>query len=304
MTAEILEYSSDELLGLAMIMKTPIVIVEGYDDVPIYERLSINAPHDCLVFASENILCTKQGCEGVIENIEIIRNTSSGVPVEKYILGIIDRDARYYRNTEPQDPAILILRYYSIESHFVNLQSIKYLIPRMTRATSKLIQDNLYSKIHEEISDRLMFLYLVSLEALKNACVKEYKSEFGYKESIKAIINKKQHVALEHKRDDLLEFGRDLGLNNCWQDLLKICKGKWLLELFADELFLSIQGLPQLCGSARVTQCQFCARGEFKKCLYKNPSFFSADIMRSQMFHNTDCEELGYIRERMSQLLH
>lgn len=304
MSVHILEYSSDELLGLAMISSTPIIIVEGFDDVPVYERLSSRTEHDCLVFASENLLSEAEGCEGVIKNIGIIRATANGVPVEKYVLGVIDRDARYYRSTLPSDPALFTLRYYSIESHFVNEQSIKYLIPKMTRATDKLIQEKLYQEIYDEICARLMFLYLVSLEALKKACVVGYAAEFGYKDSIRSILGRNLHVRLEDKRSELLSYGTSLGLSYNWQDLLKICKGKWILELFADELYSSIQSLPALCKLAKVAQCQFCAKGEAGKCLYKNPSFFSADIMRSQLFHNTECAELDYIKDRISQLLH
>ncbi|WP_288375726.1 DUF4435 domain-containing protein [uncultured Pseudomonas sp.] len=303
MNSNILKYSADELLGLAKISGTPIVIVEGFDDVPIYERISDSTSVSCLVFASENILCEAEGCEGVIRNISVIRDTCDGLPVEKYILGIIDRDARFYRNTVPTDPALMILDFYSIESHFVSQHSVRYLIPRVTRATNRLIQEQLCEQIYNELRDRLMFLYLVSLEALKNACIPDYKSAFGYKDSIKSIVHRQLHTQLEQKKEQLIEFGSSLNLTGSWQDILKICKGKWILEMFTDELFAKIINLPDLCKLAEVNQCQFCAKGEVSKCLYKNPSFFSADIMRSQLFHNIECDELQYVRGRIKRLL-
>lgn len=303
MSSNLLEYSADELLGLAKISGTPIVIVEGYDDVPIYERISDNTSASCLIFASENILCEAEGCEGVIKNISVIRETCDGIPVEKYVLGIIDRDARFYRNSIPADPALMVLDFYSIESHFVSQHSVRYLIPRVTRATNRLLQEQLCDDIYNELRERLMFLYLVSLEALKNACVQDYQSEFGYKDTIKSIVHRKLHLKLDAKKADLLEFGQSLNLTGTWQDILKICKGKWILEMFTDELFAKIIDLPNLCKLAAVNQCQFCAKGEVSKCLYKNPSFFSADIMKSQLFHNTECEELEYVRSRLNRLL-
>jgi len=304
MTVDVLEYASDELLGLAMIMNTPIVIVEGYDDVPIYERLSAAASIDCEVYASENILRNKAGCEGVIENVGDIRDAADGIPIEKYILGIIDRDARFYRNDIPADPAILILKYYSIESHFANSESIQYVIPKVTRATAKLMSEDLHCEINAEITSRLMFLYLVSLEALKNACEKNYEASFGYGHSIQSILKQKLHESLEAKREDLIVFGGSLGLTSSWEDLLRICKGKWLLEMFTDELYNYIKDLPGLCKAAKVSQCQFCAKGELSKCLYKNPVFFSADIMRNHFFHNLECGELTYIKARMGRMMH
>lgn len=304
MTVDALEYASDELLGLAMIMNTPIVIVEGYDDVPIYERLSAAASVDCEVYASENILRNKPGCEGVIENVGDIRDAADGIAIEKYILGIIDRDARFYRNAIAADPAILVLKYCSIESHFANCESIQYVIPKVTRVTAKLMAEDLHGEINAQITNRLMFLYLVSLEALKNACEKDYDASFGYGHTIKSIINQKLHEALEAKREGLIVFGESLGLTSSWDDLLKICKGKWLLEMFSDELYNYIKDLPELCKESKISQCQFCAKGELSKCLYKNPVFFSADIMRNHFFHNLECGELGYIKARMARMMH
>lgn len=304
MNSNQLEYSADELLGLAKISRTPIVIVEGYDDVPIYERISDSISLDCLIFASENILCEAEGCEGVIKNISVIRETCDGIPVEQYVLGIIDRDARFYRNSIPEDPALMVLDFYSIESHFVSQHSVRYLIPKVTRATSRLLQEQLCDDIYNELRERLMFLYIVSLEALKNACVQDYVSDFGYRDSIKSIVCRNLHLKVQSKTTDLLEFGNSLDLTGTWQDVLKICKGKWILEMFTDELFAKIIDLPNLCKMAAVNQCQFCAKGEPSKCLYKNPSFFSADIMKHQLFHNAECEELQYIRLRLQGLVH
>ncbi|WP_224796377.1 hypothetical protein, partial [Pseudomonas fluorescens] len=72
---------------------------------------------------------------------------------------------------------------------------------------------------------------------------------------------------------------------------------------FTDELFAKIIDLPNLCKLAEVNQCQFCAKGEVSKCLYKNPSFFSADIMKNQLFHNIECDELEYVRARINRFI-
>ncbi|MBK5516705.1 DUF4435 domain-containing protein [Pseudomonas sp. TH10] len=139
-------FSADELLNLAIMTKIPILIVEGIDDVPIYERISISINVECDIYASETLHGGREGCNGVIDNIRDIRLVSSDIPVEKHILGIIDKDARYYRKEMPEDPAIFPLNYYSIESHYINSCSIRYLIPRFTNATLKLTKDEFIKK--------------------------------------------------------------------------------------------------------------------------------------------------------------
>ncbi len=299
-----LEYAADELLSLSIIMGSPIIIVEGFDDVPIYERISDNINLNCEVYASENILCNQEGCNGVIKNIEVIRNASDGLPVEQHILGIIDRDVRAYRNEMPSDPAILVLSYYSIESHFATEQTIKNLLPILTRATNRLAPQNLAADIFNRIRASMMHLYLISLEALRKACDQNYDALFGYGTSIKAIINQNFLQALEAKKDSLLTFGHSLGLSECWGDILLICKGKWLLETFNEELINETKLLPDLCKRNEILQCQFCANDEPTKCLYKAPTFINCGILANCAMQQMDYDSLTYIKERMQTLLH
>ncbi|MNC02043.1 hypothetical protein D3C76_476820 [compost metagenome] len=296
-------FDATELLNLAIISKRPVLIVEGIDDVPIYERLASSVGVECDVYASESLCKTREGCEGVIDNIEDIRDVSEDIPVERYVLGIIDRDARFYRDEMAVDPAIFTLKYYSIESHYVNSCSTAYLIPFATRATDKLVDNNLVESVHRSIVPELDFLYYVSLEALRKACESEYKSEFGYKKSIKAITNAGLHTAALKKKDELDKFADRLGLQNSMETLLKICKGKWIFEIYGDRLYDAIKKLPEQCKESRITQCQFCINGnpDAKKCLYHTPVFTSSDILRNQAWRNTDVRSLEYIKAKLAE---
>lgn len=294
-----MSFTADELLNLSIMTKSAILILEGSDDVPIYERLAESINLDCEIYASQNILSGREGCGGVIENIRSIREVSGSIGVEKYVLGVIDRDARYYRNEIPSDPAIFVLNYYSIESHFVDACSIKYLIPRVTRATNRLIREDDCVNVYERIKSKLMFLYLLSLEALKNACIVGYNSGYGYKAPIKSILNMQLHLTDAEKESNLRDFGFEHGLHEDWDSLLKICKGKWVHELYSDYLHEEIKNLPTKCSAGEVSKCQFCLNGDSNKCLYKNTAFISSDILRQQSFLNTEVYQLQYIKDRM-----
>ncbi|MBA1322972.1 DUF4435 domain-containing protein [Pseudomonas plecoglossicida] len=304
MSQTTLEYAADELLSLSIIMGTPIVIVEGFDDVPIYERISSNLDFGCEIYASENILCHEEGCNGVIKNIQAIRDASEGIPIERHILGIIDRDVRAYRNEIPTDDAILVLTYYSIESHFVSAQATAHLIPLMTRATSRLVSPTLPQELFDRIRSSMMSLFIISLEALRNACDQSYVALHGYSNSIKAIINSIDMDHLESKRDDLITFAHSMKIRECWEDLLLVCKGKWLLETFHEELIKEVKMLPGLCQAGAITQCQFCINGEHSKCLYKSPGHITHPILANFSAQNIDYSNLTYIKERIQTLEH
>lgn len=299
-----MSFSADELLNLAIMTKVPVVIVEGVDDVPIYERISTSSGVTCDVYASENLCRIREGCEGVIKNIAEIREVSQNIAVENYVIGILDRDARFYRGEMPTDPAIFALNYYSIESHYVNQCSIRYLATQFTRATNRLITDDLVQEIYNSIVGRLDFLYYVSLEALRNACERDYVASFGYSETIRAIIGRGLIQPLDDKKEDLDIFAERLGLTKSMVTLLEICKGKWIVEIFSDHLAELLKELPARCISSSIPQCQSCAAGnlESKKCMYKCTSFFSADILKMQSITNTNVSSLDYIKARLLRL--
>lgn len=297
-----MNFSADELLNLAIMSKIPVLIVEGVDDIPIYERISMTVGVECDVYASETLAGKREGCTGVISNIADIRNVSQSIPVENFVLGIIDRDVRFYRNEMPDDPAVFPLNYYSIESHYINKCSVEYLIPRFTKATKKLVRPEMAETIYRSICSELSFLYYVSLEALRNACDQQYQAEFGYSKTIKSIINQGLHEKIMAKKSDLDDFAESLGLSLSMDTILKICKGKWISEVYSDLLYEAIKQLPANCLDSKIPQCQACGNNEPQKCLYKNTSFFSADILINQAFLNTDTLSLGYIKDRITNL--
>jgi len=297
-------FSPDELLNLAIMTKIPILIVEGIDDVPIYERLSISVNIDCDVYASGNIACNTEGCNGVLDSIKEIRSFSQNIPVENFIIGIIDLDVRPYRNELPTDPAIFPLHYYSIESHYINASSVEFLVPRFTNATNRLIKSETIYSMFDSICTKLSFLYYVSLEALKNSCVQDYQGSIGYSKPIKAIVNQGLHLSVLEKRDQLDAFASSLGLSCSLETILKICKGKWIGEIFSDALYQSISELPENCLKSKIPQCQCCENNEPNKCMYRKSGFYSSDLLMKHAYQNTEIQALSYIKNKIINLGH
>ena len=61
------KYEIDEILSMAIMTKTAHVLVEGVDDVRIYEKLSSG---DCEVYAIESIEGYSGGCDFVKDAIQ------------------------------------------------------------------------------------------------------------------------------------------------------------------------------------------------------------------------------------------
>lgn len=298
-----LAFEADELLNSAIMNKLPVIIVEGCDDVPIYERLALSIGRDCEVYASENILSGRSGCSGVIEHLSTIRSNSEGMDIAPYILGIIDRDARYYRGEIPSDDALLVLEFYSIETHFVSSEAVRFLIERTTRATSHLTSDADAAIVFDKIKAELERLRIYSLEALRKACDQSYDSCVGYGDRVRAILRSGHEDVLQRKEADLEAFGAAIGVGNGWGGLLAICKGKWLLEVFIDEFKKQVALLPRLCADNLISQCQSCLKEVHKNCLYKMTANFDVTHLHQMLLQDIEQPSLDYIRTRFENLV-
>ncbi|MDW2779760.1 hypothetical protein [Pseudomonas sp. BEA3.1] len=298
-----LKFEADELLNSAIMSKVPVVIVEGCDDIPIYERLALSVGRECEIYASENILSGKPGCFGVIEHLDTIRSNSDGMDISPYVLGVIDRDARCYRDEIPVDGALLVLNLYSIESHFVSSEAVRVLVERTTRATNNLTTVEDAEKLFDGIKVELEKLYLYSLEAMRKACDRGYEGRFGYSDRIKAILNSGHEQGLLAKKDELEAFAQSKGITSDWSGLLAVCKGKWLLEVFIDEFKRQVGLLPGFCGSGEINKCQSCVRAIYKNCLYKVTANFDSPQLHQMLMQDVDLSSLEYIKARFETLV-
>jgi len=304
-----LKMTADELLNESIMGGTPIIIVEGNDDISIYENIIHSLDKDIEVYASENIKEISQGksgCSGVKNSLKLIESVSNGINYERYILGIIDRDVTTFRGDDVAIKGLFVLRYYSIESHFITQEVIPNIINNLTLASMKSIDINISEMIFSNILEKLYDLYYISLEALKNACIEDYDALFRYKDdSIYGIRSKfdfaDKKASLDNKINDLDIFAEELNLELNLSSLLLIVKGKWILEDFIHELNIELKKISALCKAKEITQCQFCINEAYDKCLYKISSDNKKNI-KMFLFNYVQNPELDYIRDRIKLL--
>lgn len=291
------KYEADELLNLAIMSKTPYVIVEGVDDIQIYESIAKSAQVAGEIYSVEMIEGLAGGNDGVIQAIEIIESLtlSQGKSAKDYVMGIIDCDARYYRGEMPVFGSIFSLNAYSLESHFVSRFSIKPAIDQLTRISvaDSVDIDQIYTSVQNNVFD----LYYFSLEALKNAVDTEYQSVVGFSASAGRRKDQNTIAALMAKKDDLDNFANSLHLSCDIESLRKFVKGKWLLTAYAEELFAEIEKLVAKCKGLMINQCRMCIRDSSSPCLYKVKDGFNKNTLYSVLKNFIEIPEFDYLRE-------
>ena len=296
------KYEADELLNLAIMSKTPYVIVEGVDDIRVYELVAVSAHSPCEIYSVNMIEGLAGGNDGVIQALEIIESLSMpvGKCAEHFVMGVIDRDARYYRGEMPNLASILSLKEYSIESHFVSKFSIKPAIDKLTRISStvKIDVDLIYSIIEGNIDD----VYYFSLEALKNAIDPNYQSTVGYSSNAGRRKDENTVKELQARKSQLDAFAAYYELTPRIDSLRKFVKGKWLLIAFAEELFKEIEQLVAKCKRAAILQCRMCELDNTAPCLFQLRIGLNKNSLYSIIRDFVQVPEFDYIRQRFKIL--
>lgn len=293
------KFEIDELLNLAIMSKLPCFIVEGVDDICIYERIAETANVDCEVYSIEMIAGLSGGNDSIISAMRSLENLPmpGTSMVHHFIAGIIDRDARPYRNEMPTEQAILCLNFYSIESHFVSEHIIKPSIQRLTRISK---QDSIDTNfILSRVEAALSNLYYFSLEALKGATSPAYTAVVGYSASIGRRKDPYTITLIEQKKTELDAFSSSYGLTISLDSMKEFVKGKWLLAAFAEELLNEACELKQECKSSIIAQCRMCLLDPNAPCLFGIRDGFTKASLYSTLLDFVEIPDFDYIRARM-----
>ena len=294
-----MQFDLDEVLNEAIMTKTPCVIVEGVDDIPVYDGIINSSDRNVEVIAIEVIEGYSKGCDQVVEATKKLSETIefSYDPAD-YVLGIIDKDVRDFREELPENRLLLVLDVYSIESHFVNPEVIEDVIRICTKSSSDMNTQELRNHIFLKCSNNMEVMFLASLEALKGAVDQSYSAEIGYSAKYGRMKDQNLIQKLEQKKNELYEFSMSIGISNNLSDLKKICKGKWLLCIFCEELEKTVLTLPDFCGKDEVVACKMCFREIKNSCMYRIHEGFSHKTMREIIRNSYRSEEMKYIRTR------
>ena len=264
-----MQYDIDEVLTQSIMTNMPSVLVEGVDDIGVYDKILNFNSKIAEVIAIETVEGYAKGCDSVINATVYLENKNSAqYNYIDYLVGIIDKDVRDYRNELPENP----------------------------------LTEALKIKLMDSIVESMELLYIASLEALKGALISDYNSEFGYCQNYGRLKDNPLAIKLYEKKSELEDFALTLSLTRNLETLKKICKGKWLLGVFCEQLEKLIKNLPEQCGTDPVKSCQMCISRAENSCLYRLMEGLSHKSMRSIAQRVTTSPELEYIRERVSSM--
>jgi Protein of unknown function (DUF4435) len=298
-------FEIDEVLNAAIMSGIPVLIVEGVDDVQTYDLIAQH-PHtrvDVDVVAVETIVGYSGGSGQVIKAIQDLAALEQGTqPFDHYILGIVDRDVREFRNTLPSEPGILVLDGYSLETHFVTQEVLRKAILSYTKITASLIGEHTLGQLMANIENALLDLYYFALEALKCALNEGYDPVFSYSFHCNRRNDPALRASIESKRPELDQFASELGIVRDMHQLKKIAKGKWLLELFCSEIQGVLKALQNYCGVGDFGRCQQCRSGNSGTCMYKPKVNLDFKTIYELAKNDGTLPTLQYIRDRIYSL--
>lgn len=296
------KYEADEILNLAIMSKTPYIVVEGVDDIRIYEDIANSANVACEVYSVDMLEGLSGGNDGVIEAMEIIEslNMPIGKSAKDFVMGVIDRDSRYFRGEMPVLASVFSLNTYSLESHFVSSFTIKPSIDRLTRisVTDEIDVNAIYLRVEANIFD----VYYFSLEALRNAIDPNYQSIVGFSASAGRRKDTNTIAQLQSIKDDLDNFAAGLHLTSDIDSLRKFVKGKWLLTAYAEELFYEIEQLVTKCKASAIKQCRMCELDHKAPCLYQLRGGLNKNSLYSILKDFIEIPDFDYIKDAFKSL--
>lgn len=301
-----MRYDLEETIIAGLMCNKPVVIVEGQDDIKFYDNIATLNDLNVDICAVETIEGYSEGCEQVINAMtqaeSLIHNDDS---LKMYIMGIIDRDVRQYLNNVPEMENLLVLKYYSYETHLITDSTIKSIVEQLTRASGSMITQNVVDYLKEEFNIQSDQLYYFSLEALKKRCEPDYQADIEYGCEGGAVIGGSKNYKwglIRHKMDDLDQFAV---LHNISKDDLRyIAKGKWFLTYWCDYLRKKAKELKLVCG-IKIPKCKYCESGQSEKCLWRISSSFQVHEIESLLYTQQfiDSNEVKYISDYMKNFL-
>lgn len=237
-----LKYDIYDQISLAKSEKTPFIIVESIDDRQIYDRLARQIEKNATVYQVSEFDEYTNGCTAVIDLVQKIQPDFQENAIDKYVLGIIDRDARPYKDQQDWEgvqnlQGLFILKYYSIETYFANRQSLAKMLTKITYATPQDLREELLDYFLAKEQETLPMLFYISLDALKEHCLgkEQYKAFNIYDEKESTVVDSNrfrrfEETVLPNKKADLDHFRLEKGI--ALEEAKLVIKGKWYLYHF------------------------------------------------------------------------
>lgn len=288
-----MKFKDYELINAGIMSETIYVVVEGIDDISMYDLILSGIDSSYEITPCELVDGFSAGGSEVERLIEKLSLENDDL---RFILGIVDKDVRDYRNEIKQDDSLLTLKVYSVESHFVNKESLAKVLRSLLKVDSSLVDSHLLEMFMAEFLDCANYLYLCSLESLQGAVDPDYNADFCYSLTHGKLHDELLREKIFAKKVALEKFAHSKQISLSLDSLKSISKGKWLLNEFANAVQGSIGILSTKCGQM-VTSCKYCTVDYNEKCLYRPRYTVSQSIIRSHALDAICEEEIAYIRD-------
>jgi Protein of unknown function (DUF4435) len=301
------KYNIFDILAASIMNHEPMVIVEGKDDYQIYQTIAKEVNPQIQVYQVNEFEDYEAGCTGVINCLTVLQPKFAERPDNIYkILGIIDRDVRVFRGEMPNHLlGLFVTKHYSIETYFATTSNLRKLLHVITYLPIQDIDNQLLTFVQTDFNDSIETLYWFSLEALKNACVRDYDAKLRYDDSPNKLtgsdFNRDALPVIRAKEADLRTFATHINLSK--DDIRLIAKGKWYLHWFVHHLYPKIKMLKDHCRNARIRQCRSCRVGNFQDCLLKmKETHYQLSVLQGLLLNFIDKDECADIIAAFQQL--
>jgi len=279
------------------------IIVEGENDIYFYEKLCKDVKIESEIIPIEFLTdySNMGNCDKVINYMKDIRESEIGKIEDKrrYFLGIIDGDARKYKNRLPESNELLyILKYYSWESYYVNREVVSKSIKNYLRTI----------KISDILIDYIYINYIQKhlLEELWLFALKSLKEDENIKNINRLHEDNKFVEELLTLKDELSLFAKEKNLILSEDTLLEITRGKDALAFFVKKYLKVLKELPKLCRDSHIEEvksCIYCEhKGDSNNCLYKLRVKKREDDIKGDITTLTDLNSLIPIKNRIREL--
>jgi Protein of unknown function (DUF4435) len=302
-----LKYDLFDMVATSIMNHEPMVIVEGKDDYKIYQTIANEVNPQIQVYQVHEFEDFEAGCTGVLACLTALQpKFAERTDNIHKILGIIDRDVRPFRGEMPNHLlGLFVTKHYSIETYFATASNLRRLVHAITNSPIQDIDNQLLVFLQTDFNDSIDTLYLYSLEALKNACIRDYDTVLGYDDSPNKLtgvdFNKRKFPVLQAKKADLDAFA--ILMSASVADIRLIAKGKWYLHWFVHHVYPKIKILKEHCKNATIRQCRSCRVGNYQDCLLKtNQEHYRLEILQDLLLNFIDKAECADIIDTLQRL--
>jgi len=304
MSREQMKVEFHNAVKTAVMTKRPLVVVEGKEDLSVYIDIINSNGNIFNVKPIEYFKECTSGCAEIENKVTYINEKySNNHLVYKYFKGIVDSDAKAFRNQKNERPGILYLNSYSFENSFVTEKSIFETIKTLTSVSKEQLNLELTTKVVGLINTKVTEFYYITLEALRNAVEEDYVSLLGFSDGYERFIfDDCQKQLLEAKYGELDAFAQRHNISNgSILQMKNFCKGKWHLHFFLKSLLHFLNELHLACGHD-ITQCPLCEIGDSENCLYKKSTNMSVAQLISVIKNNIENSDLNYVKEALENM--